>query len=337
MQPGRNISVVIPTLNRKESLLRLLQTLDDQNTPLLEVIIVDAGTQRLSTADINKFNALQIHTMHSKASVCIQRNVGIRKAKGDWIFLCDDDLEVPPDYLSKLMDHAIAFPKAGALSGLVLQKDTGDWMEQFPITSVVDLWRRFIFQLSLWGEITNNSILVAPVKKYYKKRGNHLSKAGWPVLTDFSGEYFQTPVYGLGASLVKKEWLLASPYDEVLDPNGIGDNYGVAIGFPSEGIHVVKSAHVFHHKIEINRLGEPLQYYRRVLSLHYFNQDNRGWLLWSLFGNFLSFLVLRRRAMVVASVKLFCNILTNKNPYILAKMKNDRVVSPTLAGNNHQS
>ncbi len=335
MKPNSNISVVIPTINRKKSLLNLLQNLNDQTTPLLEVIVVDAGKQFLRADEIQKFHALEIRYLESEASVCFQRNKGVRAANGSWIFLCDDDLEVPKDYISLLLHHVQQHPEAGAISGLVLQKDTGMWIEQFPIKSLFELWRRFIFQLSIWGEITNKSIFAAPLKKYYAKRGNHLSKAGWPVLTNFSGEYFKTPVYGLGASLVKKKWLLKSPYDEVLDPNGIGDNYGVALGFPSEGIHVVKAAHVFHHKIEINRLREPLQYYRRVLALNYFNPHNCGWLLWSLFGNFFGFLALRRWGMVIASLRLFSKILTNKNPYILGKRANKRVVSPMLENDHH--
>jgi hypothetical protein len=64
------------------------------------------------------------------------------------------------------------------------------------------------------------------------RKGNHISKAGWPVISDFSGDYFKTPLYSLGASLVRRDWLLRSPFDEVLDRHGIGEHYGVIAGFP---------------------------------------------------------------------------------------------------------
>src|SRR6185295_17891110 len=94
--------------------------------------------------------------------------------------------------------------------------------------------------------------------------------AGWPVITDFSGDFFITPVYGLGASVVGREWLLLSPYEELLDRHGIGDNYGVAMSFPVTGIHVLNNAFVYHHQEPANRLQRPLQYLRRVFALDYF-------------------------------------------------------------------
>src|SRR5687768_17940800 len=63
----------------------------------------------------------------------------------------------------------------------------------------------------IWGEIKCSK----KFSRYYQQKGNHISKAGWPVLTNFTGEYFTTPVYSLGAALVKKQWLLHSPFDEV--------------------------------------------------------------------------------------------------------------------------
>jgi glycosyltransferase involved in cell wall biosynthesis len=331
----QTISVVIPTCNRKASLLSLLANLDCILYRPFEIIIVDGGNDALLESELNAFKNTTIHYIRSEASVCIQRNIGIRKAKGTWIFLCDDDLEVPNDYLSKIMDHVMAFPEAGAVSGLVLQKDSGRWMDQYPVTSTITLWWRYIFQLSVWGEIMCDNTLATPLISYYKKKGNHLSKAGWPVLTDFSGSFFRTPVYGLGASLVRREWLLNSPYDEVLDPNGIGDNYGVALGFPAE-IYIVKNAHVFHHKVMRNRLIEPLQYYRRILALDYFTQMknknlvSRLWLIWSLTGNSLVFLAHFEGRMLWATLKLMTQLILGRNPYVVGKLSGARSLQPGI-------
>ena len=86
----------------------------------------------------------------------------------------------------------------------------------------------------------------------------------------FSGEYFITPLYSLGAALIPKSWLIKSPFDEFLDPHGIGEHYGVIAGFPSQKIHVLNNAFVYHHHEEANRLQKSLQYYRRVLALDYY-------------------------------------------------------------------
>ena len=333
------ISVVIPTCNRKTGLLYLLHDLNRSDYPLLEVIIVDSGEDRLVPADYSRFENIDIRYMASERSVCIQRNKGIRAARAPWIFLCDDDIEMPVSYLRQLMDHASLHPEAGAISGLVLQKEKEVWQSSYPLRSSRELVWKFVFQLGVWGEIDcpANYPWIRKIKNYYQRRGNHVSKAGWPVLTDFSGDYFSTPLYGLGASLVKKEWLLESPYDEVLDPHGIGDNYGVAMGFPSPGIHVLNDAFVYHHQEPSNRLQKPLQYFRRVLALDYFlrvrpqqRPVKKRWLLWSLIGNFLAFVFAGDRNMMRSALQSIRVVASGHNPYYEGARDNLRVVEPLL-------
>ena len=121
-----NISVVIPTCNRKSNLLALLNNLNESTTLLQEVIIIDSGEENLSAVDCSVFRKLQIGYFHSEKSVCVQRNIGINKSSSDWIFICDDDIEVPVDYLEKLSLHISKHPEAGAVSGLVLQKENDE-------------------------------------------------------------------------------------------------------------------------------------------------------------------------------------------------------------------
>ncbi len=138
----------------------------------------------------------------------------------------------------------------------------------------------------------------------------------------FSGDFFITPVYGLGASLIRKSWLKFSPYDEVLDRHGIGDNYGVAIGFPKIGIHVLNNAFVYHHHEQANRLQKSLQNYRRALALDYFIKTKKSiphvkkqWLLWSLFGTVLISFLKRDKTTANPAFKAFFHILSGRNPY----------------------
>lgn len=334
-----DISVVIPTCNRKARLISLLQGLRDSLYPLREVIIVDSGEDRMAPADFAPFSNLRIHYVQSEKSVCIQRNKGIQLAGGEWVFLCDDDIEVPGDYLQKLAAYSDAHPEVGALSGLVLQQEGNAWNAVYPETSAIILCWKYIFKLSIWGEINcrDNNVLIKRIKAYYKRKGNFISKAGWPVLTDFSGDHFITPVYGLGASVIKREWLLQSPYEEVLDKHGIGDNYGVAADFPVAGIHVLNHAFVYHHQEPINRLQRPVQYFRRVLALDYFRRTKTAlqpvkkyWLLWSLTGNLLAFIWTRDGIMITPAFKVLCKIAFGNNPYYHGAQSNKKVIEPML-------
>jgi glycosyltransferase involved in cell wall biosynthesis len=332
------VSVVIPTCDRSQRLLSLLENLDRSSYLVDEVIIVDSGNDRLQPDQYVAFTRLPIQYVHSEKSVCIQRNMGIQMARSAWILLCDDDIEVPTDYLRHLIDYLKRHPEAGAVSGRWLQKEKGEWTATYPVTSARSLLWKYIFQLGIWGEINcARNIVTSRITDWYKRKGNHISKAGWPVNTDFSGDHVICPVYSLGASLVKKEWLLQSAFDEVLDRHGIGDNYGVAVDFPGQGIHIVNDAFIYHHLEPVNRLKKSLQYYRRTLALDYFistksalRQVRKYRLVWSLTGNLINFLFAMDGVMTKASVKAIARIIGNSNPYTAAKKAKKKVTEPML-------
>jgi glycosyltransferase involved in cell wall biosynthesis len=315
-----SISVVIPTCNRRARLLSTLGSLDRSSQAFFEVIIVDSGEEKLSREELAAFSNLAIVVVDSEQSVCIQRNIGIGMARSPLIFLCDDDVEVPAHYVRNLSHHMDCHPEAGAVSGLFLQKEGDDWTAVYPLRSSKMLLWNYIFRLSIWGPIEVSNPFLRKIGDYYRRKGNHITAAGWPVLTDFSVPYFVTPLYSLGASLVKKDWLLASPFDEKLDAHGIGDNYGVAMGFPGQRVDVLTTSYVYHHKEAGNRLQKPLQYYRRAIAIDYFidakkrQTVHRPWLLWSLLGNLLFFLFSRQGAMASAAWRSIAAIAGGNNP-----------------------
>ncbi|MFL5307757.1 MAG: glycosyltransferase family 2 protein [Polyangia bacterium] len=314
-----DISVVIPTFNRRARLLSLLSDLRQSTLQPREILVVDASDEPLRDDGLDS----RVRVVRTAPSVCAQRNRGIREAQAPWIFLCDDDIQVPPDYLERLAAHVAAQPAAGAVSGLVLEQVSGRWTAQYPTTSAAALlWSR-VFQLGLWGEIHCHGLLGDLLAAHYRSRGNHISSAGWPVVTDFSAPFFRTPIYGLGASLVRRAWLLDSPFDERLDRRGYGDNYGVAIGFPAEGIHVVTSASVRHHKEPADRPPPAVAYRARILALDLFlrSEPGRAWakrrhLAWSMLGNTLLHAATRNPEMCWASLKTLAAIVSRRNPYL---------------------
>jgi glycosyltransferase involved in cell wall biosynthesis len=321
------VSVVIPTCNRRERLLSLLDHLDQSIHPILEIVIVDSSDERRATPSFTSATKIPIRYVESeRKSVCFQRNVGVRSARGGWIFLCDDDVEVPPDYLTKVAAHIVAHPEAGAASGLFLERTTSDWTSTFPVKSSRELLWRYVFQQGVWGEIQSCGRLAGRIKHRYARRGNGLSRAGFPVLVDFSGDYFRTRVYSLGASLVRKDWLIASPFDENLDSHGIGDNFGVAIGFPgAEMIHVVTDAFVRHHKEAANRLAPAEAYARRLMALHYFIRTREelaglgvreAFFLWSLFGQFVFHAGNRNARFAWAAASTLLTVARGRNPLL---------------------
>lgn len=334
-----NISVVIPTRNRPESLHRLLRSLQDQTHPVFEVIVVDASDTTPAEISLRqRFPQLNVILLPSQPSVCFQRNSGIRHATSPYVFLCDDDIEVPPDYISTLAAYIVQHPEALAVTGLVLQKnEKGEWSSQFPPATFRQLLWKFIFQTSVWAEVSRvptgrlPGLFLRGMKKFYQWRGNTFTLSGMPLITHFASPVVATAVYGLGASIIRRDWLLRHPYDERLDTYGIGDNYGVAIRLPANNpIRLVTAAHVYHYQESENRLPGELVYFRRILAWHYFmtrserfNRFTRMVLYWSLFGNLVSQLILGQSTFAGATLKAMGLILSGKNPYIMAYRNNE--------------
>ena len=70
-----DISVIIPTCNRKQRLLSLLQNLIESSVRPLEILIIDSGDDILTPIEIENFKDLKIIYIQSEKSVCIQRTL----------------------------------------------------------------------------------------------------------------------------------------------------------------------------------------------------------------------------------------------------------------------
>ncbi len=116
----RNVSVVIPTRNRIETLLKVLPSYFEQES-VLEVVIVDDGStdgsfERL-THEYSTFKSnypeieLVLHRNAENRGTPSTRNIGAKIAKGEFVFYGEDDLVLPTNHIAVLVDH---FKSSGA-------------------------------------------------------------------------------------------------------------------------------------------------------------------------------------------------------------------------------
>jgi glycosyltransferase involved in cell wall biosynthesis len=320
------VSVIIPTRNRKESLYRTLTALSKQKAAVHEVIIIDSSDIPTDSAELkNKFSFHACSLVQAEASVCVQRNEGIRRATGDFVFLLDDDISVDENYIPLCLAFFDNHPAALVVSGLVVEKNkSGNWNCAPPRISFLKLAWNFVFQAGVWADPQQtkktdlNSFLLKRIQGYYRRHGNGISKGGWPELTDFSQPCFRSQIYYLGASIIKRDWLAANLYTEKLDQHGIGDNYGIAIKLrPEQGVFILTEAYAYHHKSSDNRVSALEAYYKRVLALNYFStvqaSASKRWLVWSLVGNLLSACFHLQREGIVKNCRLIGILLLNRN------------------------
>lgn len=95
-----DVSVVVPTYQRRESLRRLLEALRDQTLPSsrFEVVVSidgsDDGTREMLTASEESYRLCALwHPNRGRAAAC---NAGIRAAKGEVVVILDDDMRPSP-------------------------------------------------------------------------------------------------------------------------------------------------------------------------------------------------------------------------------------------------
>lgn len=323
--------------------MRTLRSINDQSQLPDEVIVVSGEEfQPLPELLQNIFPSIQIQVINTEPSVCLQRNTGIKAAKGKYIFLCDDDIELEPAYIQKLtgfLDNNLQFNIA---SGLFLEKLNGDWIYEFKVKSDLNLFYKFIFFHSIWSSLDHIKRTIIPVfllngiLKHYRQKGNTITKAGWPLLTSFDDEITPTMIYSLGAAIIRRSNANEIYFDEVLDRSGIGENYGVLYNRDNiKSMAILKSARAKHHKEQINRLNTPVSYFRRVMAMDYFirlkgrkNITNHFCLIWSIFGNLIPQVLNCRFDMALASLRIIISLVMNINPYLRFKKKNLKFCEP---------
>ncbi len=90
------ISVIVPTYNRTEPLLRALHSILEQSRPADEIIVVDDGSEEDVAAVLAPLGDQITLIRQDNAGVAAARNTGVAVARGTWLtFLDSDDIWLP--------------------------------------------------------------------------------------------------------------------------------------------------------------------------------------------------------------------------------------------------
>lgn len=97
------LSIIIPTYNRNESLIRLLQVLQPQITNEVEVIVVDDHSDNELKLEFPTW-LKYIRLEENSGGASIPRNKGLDIAKGEYITFIDSDDLVSDDYIETILE-----------------------------------------------------------------------------------------------------------------------------------------------------------------------------------------------------------------------------------------
>jgi glycosyltransferase involved in cell wall biosynthesis len=110
LEPGPNVSVIIPAHNRAGVIAAALESVRNQSFSALEVIVVDDCSTD-DTAEVVRSVArddprirLLVHPQNRGAQAA--RNTGIRAARGEWIAFLDSDDRYYPDSIATRLEAA---------------------------------------------------------------------------------------------------------------------------------------------------------------------------------------------------------------------------------------
>ncbi len=143
------ISIIVPTANRRESLIRTVDSLVTQSFDPnhYEIIIVENGSDQ--TCDISTFDGL-----HSKTNVSLRyfhdpvpglltgRHRGALEAQADLLVFVDDDIVAAPGWLASIVrtfnDQSISL--VGGRNLPTYEVDPPEWLEAFRSTTPYGGW-----------------------------------------------------------------------------------------------------------------------------------------------------------------------------------------------------
>ena len=118
--PGM-ISVIIPTFNRRDMLLELLDSLSSQDYPSIEILVVDDGSSDGTAEALTGRDILYLRNERNSGPG-FSRKRGFREARGEYtVFADDDDYYTDPGFFSRTvgildadMGHTLSFAAANA-------------------------------------------------------------------------------------------------------------------------------------------------------------------------------------------------------------------------------
>lgn len=115
MRDTIQISAVIPTYNREQTIGRAIVSVLAQEYPASEIIVVDDGSKDDTQKNVESYGGKVRYVYQENGGVSAARNCGVREAKCEWIAFLDSDDYWVPDHLRRMANAIEATQGEAAL------------------------------------------------------------------------------------------------------------------------------------------------------------------------------------------------------------------------------
>ena len=124
------VSLVISVWNRRDDLRENLQAIRAQTEAPDQVVVVDNastdGTPEMVRAEFPEVQLIEMP--HSNYGACETFNIGFASARGDFVGILDDDVVLPPDFVTRMLAEFATEPATTVLlSPKVVEPEMPDW------------------------------------------------------------------------------------------------------------------------------------------------------------------------------------------------------------------
>ena len=140
------VSIIIPTLGRKQEVLKLLESLQRYLSSLCyEIIIVDQNQEDFLSDLLQKFPDLPIkHHRVNFSGLAKARNYGIKQATKDYVFFADDDMRFMSDSLCRSFEYLEKNKDFCSISGCMVNESGAAAVSCFsPYAHQLDVKKHF--------------------------------------------------------------------------------------------------------------------------------------------------------------------------------------------------
>ncbi len=120
------VSVIIPAFNAQDWIARALRSVQRQDYPQVEVIVVDDGSTDGTKDACAEHRSLVRYFRQEHQGVSAARNLGIHYARGGFLVFLDSDDELLPGMISALVDVLGRMPGTGVVSGAFFIESAGE-------------------------------------------------------------------------------------------------------------------------------------------------------------------------------------------------------------------
>lgn len=153
------VSIIVPIYNTQRYLKKCLDSICNQSFSNIEILLVNDGSTDESLSIITEYEKMDNRLSvidHNNAGVSVARNIGLNKAKGDYVLFIDSDDWIEKDMVETLVNNAIL--SHSDIACCQYDKSVRNDISKFEVWNQEKTLKEFIIHKKINGSLVNKLI-----------------------------------------------------------------------------------------------------------------------------------------------------------------------------------